>query len=247
MRKYYLVAAMLSLLATVAGIYSCSKQERTDSPEKKLTDKEKLSMKIFGNKDFKYNKADLAYMQALKQFTADNKFKAGQSGMTTTGCTSSGGLSTYGYYSDYENIAVEGPYSAAVNATYENDAANCLLTQNVVANAYSYLYSQGYGDIIGQIQEENPNLVGANVVHTANSLLFLKSHFAVEPVYEERIENVRDCLLKALGADIILHMVENWEGLSRQYLIKAFKKLATRYLGWYGVAWAIISFVDCMW
>lgn len=75
-----------------------------------------------------------------------------------------------------------------------------------------------------------------------------------------RSGEIQDCLLHALGADLVYSLMEelgdvSWEGFKRvlkspagkKIVKKTFLKVASRSLGVVGTAIAVFDFVDCMW
>lgn len=55
-----------------------------------------------------------------------------------------------------------------------------------------------------------------------------------------------DCLGAALGITDIIAIVEGYRGLNTRDVVRILRKTGTRYLGYVGLALAIIDFVDCM-
>lgn len=249
MKRLTSISVLFSACCLAAFLLVACKKSKEDvaaSNEPTLTEKQQFSMRIFGNTEFRLNSADQAYLNSLKSYTAMVKQASVAPGPTSGGCAVSGGTNMYGYFSDPENIVVEGPYTAASSPTYENNAAACLSSQNVVANAMNYLDLNGYHDLIVQFQGEDPSLAAIKSVHAANALLYLRSQL---PLVESKGTQGRvvECILQSIGVAALADIMANWATASRTYLIKAAGKLAARYLNWFGAALAIANFIDCMW
>ena len=249
MKLNYLNIRQLTLLILFGlTIFSCTKAPQDFKDKENKEDLKAVSQKIFGNTEFKLNKTDSIYLNALKEYSQSNKKSTTQSVINppASTCASTANQNTYGYYYDNENVIVEGAYISASSVTYENIAAECFASQNIVTNARSYLVSSGYHDIVFQIEEEDPTNAGFKITHAANSLIWLRDQmgYVAERGSQERAVN---CVLQAIGYAAIAELSANWATASRQYLIKAIGKLASRYLGWFGAAIALGSFIDCMW
>ncbi len=220
-----------------------------------ITALQKLSLQIFGNKEFKFNKNDSNYLNSIKQLTKNFNLNGKKSiqgnNERINSCDLSNGDSTYEWYSDPENIIIEGPYSTAKNVTYETIAENCpdLISSAEAAN--QYLIDEGYSDIAYMYYGALRPGLRYQVIHAANSLIELKTEFIVS--YEDRNsesdvqEKLFNCVLQAVGYATIAELGSNWATMSRQHLIKAVDKLASKYLNWIGAAVAVGSFIDCMW
>ena len=71
----------------------------------------------------------------------------------------------------------------------------------------------------------------------------LKMQVGISNIQTTKVAN---CIFQALGFTALAELGANWAGASRQVILRAVGKVATRYLGWFGAAIAIGSFVDCM-
>jgi len=250
MKSNYLFVKLGLFFLFGLTLFSCTKSSH--EVNENLSNEEKIkvnSKKLVGNSEFKFNNSDSVYISALKGYAQLNNANNNPSEavpQTTNPCANSAGQNTYGYFYDDENIIVHGSYISASSYTYESNAANCFATQNIVNNARNYLYGNGYHDIVGQIEENDPVNAGFKIVHAANTLVWLKYQMGTlaERGSQERAVN---CVLQAIGYAAIAELSANWATASRQYLLKAVGKLASRYLGWFGAAIALGSFIDCMW
>jgi len=55
-----------------------------------------------------------------------------------------------------------------------------------------------------------------------------------------------DCLGAALGLDSIMRIINGYKGLSAAEGLAILRKVGSRYLGYIGLAYAIVSFIDCI-
>ena len=61
-------------------------------------------------------------------------------------------------------------------------------------------------------------------------------------------QDTYDCVLRSLGISALTDAITNGlnSSVGKAVLKKAIRKLASRTLGWIGVAWAAYEFGDCM-
>ena len=116
MKKW--IIPCLMTFGTIFLSVGCGKKD-VQAPEEVLTAREKLSMQVFGNKTFQWNKNDIAYMASMRKLK-NNLY--GEEGRNLT-CSIANGDSTYGWFSD--TTIIEEPYVVAKNVTYETLAEEC--------------------------------------------------------------------------------------------------------------------------
>lgn len=158
----------------------------------------------------------------------------------TYSCSTVGGAS-FGYYNDSENLIVGGPYKSASTSSQETYFRTCSLVTSAIFSAKTYLLNEGYSDIVNTLDTPNERY---KLIHAANALVDLKKVVNNSSVTNARLAN---CIFEALGFSALAELGANWAVASRQVIIRAVGKLATRYLGWFGAAIAVASFVDCYW
>lgn len=161
----------------------------------------------------------------------------------TYSCEAIGGL-TYGFYEDPENLIVSGPYESASSSGQESYFQSCSSVDQAINSAKGYLLSEGYFDIVEQIELSNERY---KLVHAANTLLDLKKQVDGTSAGTYHTARLANCILQAIGYGAASELFANWATASRQVILKAVGKLASRYIGWFGTAIALVSFADCMW
>lgn len=254
MKKYF------TLLGTVLSIFlaitSCNKNSSTSELSQNniadtLTTKQKLSMQIFGNTEFKLNKNDSNYLNALKRLSLSFSLSAKGSIASNNrfaSCNLNGGDSTYGWYSDSDSVIVEGSFTTAKTSSFELAARNCTDLQLSAEEANQYLINEGYSDIAYTYYTWEEKRY--RVIYAANALIELKTEFIQDynrSLGDNQQEKLVNCILQAIGYSAIAEIGANWATKSRQHIIKAVGKLAVKNLNWFGAAIAVASFIDCMW
>lgn len=248
-----ITSAFSVLMLSIFILIGCSKEASIDiNPQAQFeqqSEKEKLSMTIFGNKDFSWNKNDSNYLNALKRYSRNINLNGDKKFVDVkkfNSCNLNGGDSTYGWYSDPDSIIIEGPISSAKNETYETWATNC---PDIIASAEEanlYLIREGYSDLAdmyyGSLRPGHRYLA----IHAANALVELKSEFQVDYSLQAQAK-IFNCILQAVGYTALAELGSNWATMSRQRIIKAVGKLASKHLSWFGAVIAVGSFIDCMW
>ena len=146
----------------------------------------------------------------------------------------------YGYYEDPENLVIGGPYNSASSSGQETFFQTCSNVTSAISSARTYLTNEGYSDIVTQLGNESYNLI-----HAANSLMDLKKQVGMST--NNQAARMANCVFQALGFTALAELGANWAAASRQAILRAVGKVASRYLGWFGAAIAVVSFVDCMW
>ncbi len=255
--KFKLLKVYL-LITTITLFCSCNKSK---SPETKNLDKvivksetssKNYSMKWGKNEDV--YKAKMKSLRKLLRFNEETK-KIGAStgaisrldeeqlpeGGEPCDCGSTSG-NTYGFYDDPDNLILEGPYAAANSIPQEDSAKNCAAITSAITSAKDYLNSEGYSDIVFELDTNEDRY---KLIHAANALVDLKQQ--MEPSNPSRVDDIANCFFQAIGYAAIAELSANWASASRQVILRAVGKIATRYLGWFGAAIAVVSFVDCMW
>jgi hypothetical protein len=243
-------------LLLIVALSSCKKETATKAtiPEKNLTDKEKLSMQIFGNTEFRFNKNDSNYLNSIKRLSEkfNSKLRKGNpDNNSITACNLNGTDSTFGWYTDPDTVILAGPYVIAKTPTYESVAENCSDLIACAAEANQYLINEGYSDIAHTYYTVLRPGLRFHVIHAANALIELKENFILEEVSRNSGNQVQQkiiqCILEAIGGATAAELASNWASMSRTQIIKAVGKLAAKHLNWVGAAVAIITFIDCMW
>ena len=158
-------------------------------------------------------------------------------------CSASGGV-VYGYYDDPENLVVEGPYEAASSSGQEAFLQTCSLVTDAISSSRTYLLNEGYSDIVSQLDLSGESY---KLIHAANALSDLKEQVNGSSGGGYQQARIVNCILQAIGYSAIAELGANWASASRQVILRAVGKLASRYLGFFGAAIAVVSFVDCMW
>ena len=193
----------------------------------------------------KWGPNDEKYKGQMIEFA--KKFKAAKSVVKTSSmmaCTSSAMANTYGYYNDPENLIVGGSYIEASSASVENNTATCASTLALIEDAKTYLTNEGYGDIVRRIYGTEMKF---RLIHAANALVDLKSQFNSQWARTSQQGKLFNCIFQALGFSALAELGANFFLASKQVILAAVGKIATRYLGFFGAAIAVVSFVDCMW
>ena len=239
---------LIAILATTFCISSCNKT-KSDIPTGFLSSIEtgsnqNNSMKWGKNEEI--YKADLIRISNnLKKTYSDKIIEPEPEPMPNPlpsyTCSASGG-STYGYYQDPENLIFGGPYNSASTSGQESFFKTCSNVTSAIISARNYLINEGYSDIVSQIDSQGESF---KLIHAANSLMDLKVQVGLSG--NNQTTKVANCIFQALGYTALAELGANWAGASRQVILRAVGKVATRYLGWFGAAIAITSFVDCMW
>lgn len=115
----------------------------------------------------------------------------------------------------------------------------------LVEDAKTYLTNEGYADIVNTWYN-TPK--AQRLIHAANALLDLKKQLNANHARSSGTQaKLTNCVLQAIGYSALAELGANWAAASRQVILKAVGKLATRYLNWFGAAIAVVSFADCMW
>ncbi len=251
---YFAIFATLLLFTFLSCNKGSENQQFSEYPlNNNLSDREKLSMKIFGNTEFKFNKNDSTYLNNIKRLSKSfNLFGNGalSSSNRVNSCNLNGGDSTYGWYSDPEHIIIEGPFKSAKNVTYETVAENCPGLLAIAAEANQYLINEGYADITDIYYGKIKPALRYHAIHAANALVELKTEFInnyARNAGSSSQEKLFNCILQAIGYSAFVELGANWAIMSKQQIIRAVGRLASKHLSWFGAGVAIISFIDCMW
>lgn len=188
---------------------------------------------------------DEKYVASIKRFARNFKNKEVKNGRVVVNqCATSGQANVYGFYDDPEDLIIEGSYTEAGTVAAENAVENCDSMAVLIEDAKIYLLSEGYSDIVNLFY----GTPRANrLTYAANALVDLKQQYSIEWARTANQAKIGNCIFQALGFSALAELGANWATASRQVLLKAVGKLATRYLGWFGAAIAVVSFVDCMW
>ena len=193
----------------------------------------------WGQNDEIYKASLIAIARSLKKPMAKNEPEPEPIPLPYT-CLSSGG-NTYGLYQDPENLIIGGPFRSASSSGQETFFHTCSSISSAITSARTYLINEGYSDIVSELESQGENY---KLIHAANSLMDLKKQVGISNIQTTKVAN---CIFQALGFTALAELGANWAGASRQVILRAVGKVATRYLGWFGAAIAIGSFVDCMW
>jgi hypothetical protein len=190
---------------------------------------------------FSWNHNDDRYLASMKRFSKNYNVKSSSRQARPLYCAGARSTS-YGYYDDPENFIVEGSYVAAATPADESAYMNCDSMLAIIREADIYLTSEGYWDIVKLYRTERYKLI-----HAANTLIDLKIQCGyISSVRTAQEAKFFNCVLQAIGYSAIADLGANWASMSRQAMIRAVGKLATKYLSWVGAAVAIVSFVDCI-
>tara|TARA_R110002073_G_scaffold108336_9_gene243611 strand:+ start:44811 stop:45632 length:822 start_codon:yes stop_codon:yes gene_type:complete len=126
--------------------------------------------------------------------------------------------------------------------------------QPSIKNAKSYLYSLGLTDV--EIENELQGSEDSNLVLVVMSLIDAENKnnsttaFNYNDLFGQSVyamatpQDWYDCLLRSVGIDAV---VELFNGkVTKEIAKKAIRKVASRTLGWIGVAIAVYEYGDCM-
>lgn len=234
MKKKYQLPFFIMLTIVLTISISC--QKSVEAPKDEPVVKNESSPEWGAN--------DEKYVASLRNF------RSSLSGRLNTLCTS-GGDSTYGWFSDPDSVLIEGPYSIAKVGSYESDAETCTALFTLAEDAEEYLTNEGYPDIVNMYTYRHHY-----VVQAANALLELKEQMIIDwedrnPSGKQAIagrqSGVANCLFQALGYATLAEIGANWATMSRQQIIKRVGKIILKHVGVIGSIIAIASFIDCMW